>query len=140
MTTYPLPLKAVAQQNDIPHTFRVVEGDTDGNGFEHISTWLQLSRTKKTTYRCGACGAVFEMPDGSLEAHLKKYQAEHGGNDAIVRIIYAHHGPRPATLPPGIVVVTDKTKRRSLKEVLQMQENSQQDSDSSQENSQRDTL
>lgn len=137
MTTYPLPLKAVSQQNDIPHTFKVVEGDTEGNGFERISTWLKLPRAKNTTYRCLACGAIFEMPDGSLEAHLKKYQAEHGGNDTIVRVIYAHNGPRPGTLPPGVSVVTDKTKVITIKEAIQMQENSQQGSDSIQENSQQ---
>ncbi len=128
MTTYPLTLKPVSQQDDILHTFNVVEGSIEGDGFERISTWVKLPWTKNTTYRCLVCGATFEMPDGSLETHLKKYQAEHGGNDTIVRVIYGHKGPRPATLPPGVSVVTDKMKKRSIKEIIQMQENSQQGS------------
>jgi hypothetical protein len=45
------------------------------------------------TYTCAYCGTILEMPDGSLKAHLKKYQEEHAGQDAIVRTLHAHNGP-----------------------------------------------
>jgi hypothetical protein len=128
MTTYPILLKS--QPDTVPHLLSVVEGSTEGDGFEYISTWLKLPWTKDATRMCLTCGAIVEMPDGSVAAHLKNYQAEHGGKDVIVRVIHHHRGPRPATRPAGVSIATeaDRTKRKTIKEYIQMQESSNQGS------------
>ncbi|HLI06470.1 MAG TPA: hypothetical protein VKV40_07875 [Ktedonobacteraceae bacterium] len=128
MTTYPILLKS--QPDTVPHLLSVVEGDTEGDGFEYISTWLKLPWTKEATRMCLTCGAIVEMPDGSVAAHLKNYQAEHGGKDVIVRVVHHHRGPRPPTRPAGVSVATeaDRTKIKTIKEYIQMQESSNQGS------------
>jgi len=128
MITYPLVLKDQPQQEGILHRFELVEGSTEGNGFEFISTWLKLPETKKTTDTCPLCGTVSELPDGSLEAHLKRYQAEHGGKDALVRIVYRHQGPVLYSRPPGYTVATEADWERmiSLKDYIRILESSDQ--------------
>jgi hypothetical protein len=126
MITYPIVLKSQPQQENVLHRFEIVEGKTEGNGFELISTWLKLPSTKNPTDVCPLCEAVCELPDGSLEAHLKKYQAEHGGRDAFVRIVYRHKGPALYSRPPGRTVVTDATKVISLKDYVRILESSSQ--------------
>lgn len=130
MITYPIVLKAHPQQADVLHRFELIEGNVEGDGFEPISIWLKLPVAKAPTDVCMECGAILEIPDGSIEAHLKKYQAEHGGVDSIVRIAYRHKGPVPSTRPPGLTVVTDANRSKiiSLKDFAQMQESSNQDS------------
>ncbi len=122
MTTYPIRLKS--QPDDVPHLLSVVEGDTEGDGFELISTWLKLPWAKEATHKCMVCGAIVEMPDGSVAAHLRNYQSEHGGKDAIVRVVHHHRGPRPATPPAGVTVATraDRTRIRTPKEIIRMLE------------------
>ena len=117
MTTYPILLKS--QPDTVPHLLSVVEGTTEGDGFELISTWLKLPTSKDATRKCLVCGATVEMPDGSLEAHLKNYQAEHGGSDAIVRIAYQHRGPRPADRLIRTVTDADRARMISIKEYVQ---------------------
>jgi hypothetical protein len=128
MITYPIVLKSHPQRDDVLHRFELVEGSAEGNGFELISTWLKLPGSTNTTDECTACGAVLELPDGSLEAHLKRYQAEHGGKDAIVRAVHRHKGPVPSTRPPGwtFSTSTDRTRSKSIKEFIQMRESSSQ--------------
>jgi hypothetical protein len=127
MITYPIVLKDQPQQEGVLHRFELVEGSTDGDGFELISTWLKLPSTKNTTDVCPFCDAVLELPDGSLEAHLKKYQAEHGGEDKLVRIVHRHKGPVKRTRLPGSRSVTDPaTQVMSIKEYIQKLEDSNQ--------------
>lgn len=126
MVMYPIMLKSQPQQSDVVHLFELVEGSTEGSGFEPISIWLRLPWAKDTMHMCMSCGAMLDIPDGSLEAHLKKYQAENGDKDAVVRIVYHHKGPRPSTPPTGISVATtaDRTRVKSIREFIQMQESS----------------
>lgn len=92
MTTYPIVLKAQFQPQGITHSFNIEEGSTESiDGFEHISTWLKSQWSKITSHRCSTCGAILEIPDGSLETHLKKYQGEHAGKDAIHQNISAYN-------------------------------------------------
>jgi hypothetical protein len=129
MITYPIVLKAQPQREGVLHRFELVEGSTEGNGFELISTWLKLPSAKNTTDVCPLCEAVLELPDGSLEAHLKKYQAEHGGEDKLVRIVHRHKGPVKYTRPPGSQIVTDPaTQVISFKDYIQRLESSDQNS------------
>jgi|GEM_PF-3388769 hypothetical protein len=129
MITYPITLKSDPEQPGVLHRFELVEGSTEGDGFELISTWLQLPSTKDATDVCPFCGATLELPDGSLEAHLKRYQAEHGGQDKIVRIVHSHKGPAPHFIPPGWTVADEKTDRSkflSFKEYIQLLKSSEQ--------------
>lgn len=128
MTMYPIVMQSHPQRDDVLHRFEIVEGDTEGSGFELISTWLKLPMVKNTTDTCPLCGAISDIPDGSLESHLKKYQVEHEGRDAIVRIVYRHKGPAPFARPPGRTVVTDPSEVISFKDYIKMQEASNQDS------------
>ena len=130
MSAYPIVLKDQPQKDDVLHRFELIEGNIEGDGFEPISIWLKLPGAKTPTNVCVECGAILEMPDGSLEAHLKKYQAEHGGVDSIVRIAYRHKGPIPSTRPPGMTVVTDDNRSKiiSPRDFANMQEASNQDS------------
>lgn len=130
MITYPIVLKSQSQKEGVLHLFELVEGSTEGDGFELISTWLKLPWAKDTTDACPLCGVVCELPDGSLEAHLKRYQAEQGGKDATVRIGYIHKGPAPYSRPPGWTAVTeaDRPRMKTFKEYIQMQESSNQGS------------
>jgi hypothetical protein len=121
MITYPIVLKSRPEREGVLHRFQVEEGSTEGNGFELISTWLKLPWSKNATDVCSFCQAVVEMPDGSLEAHLKKYQAEHGGKDAIVQIAHRHKGPG-AILPPAKSGEMDKTRVKGIKEFVEAQE------------------
>ncbi len=127
MTTYPIRLKS--QPDDVPHLLSIVEGDTEGDGFELISTWLKLPWTKDATRMCLTCGAIVEMPDGSVAAHLKNYQAEHG--DVIVSIVHHHRGSRPPTLPAGVRVATeaDRARIRTPREYVRMLEAAEQSAD-----------
>ncbi len=129
MTTYPIRLKA--QPDDVPHLLSIVEGDTEGDGFELISTWLKLPWSKEATHKCMVCGAVVELPDGSVAAHLKNYQAEHGGKDAIVSVVHHHRGPRPPDRPAGVRVATeaDRARMRTPKEIIKRLEAAEQGSD-----------
>ena len=76
MTTYPIVLKARSQSQGVSHSFTIQEGSTEGDGFEHISIWLKSQDQWSTsaTYTCQVCGAILDIPDGSLRAHLKKYK------------------------------------------------------------------
>lgn len=132
MTTYPIRLKS--QPDDVPHLLSIVEGETEGDGFELISTWLKLPWTKEVTRKCMVCGAIVELPDGSVAAHLKNYQAEHGGKDAIVRVIHHHRGPRPPTRPAGVTIATEADRARmiSIKEYIRMLEAAEQGADQGQ--------
>ncbi len=121
MITYPITLQDHPHRDDILHRFELVEGSAEGNGFELISTWLQLPSAKKPTDECPFCGATLELPDGSLEAHLKRYQAEQGGQDKIVRVAHRHKGPAQHFIPPGWTVVnekTDKARMMSIKDYV----------------------
>jgi hypothetical protein len=132
MTTYPIVLKAQFQPQGTTHSFNIEEGDTESiDGFEHISTWLKSQWSKITSHKCPTCGAILEIPDGSLEAHLKKYQGEHAGKDTIVRAIYIHKGPEGPGSPPDIHIrpANDRTGIISIKEEVQMEENSNRNSD-----------
>jgi hypothetical protein len=131
MTTYPIVLKAQSQPQGVSHTFTIQEGNTESiDGFEHISIWLknQDQWSTSATYTCQVCGAILDIPDGSLRAHLKKYQEEHAGKDAIVRAAYTHTGPGSDSHLRARII-TDKTRIRSIKESVEMQENSNQNSD-----------
>lgn len=130
MLTYPIVLKDQPHQDDVLHRFELVVGNTEGDGFEPISIWLKLPWSKVPTDVCTACGAVLEIPDGSIEAHLKKYQAEHGDEDVIVRIVYRHKGPVPLSYRAGWTVANDanRSKMISLKDFARMQESSNQGS------------
>ncbi len=125
MITYPIRLKS--SPDTVPHLLSVVEGETEGDGFELISTWLKLPWAKDTTDACPLCGAICELPDGSLGAHLKRYQAEHGGKDAIVRVVYHHRGPAPDR-PRRVVTDADRARMISIKEYVRMLE-AEQDSE-----------
>ncbi|HZS77441.1 MAG TPA: hypothetical protein VFA41_12580 [Ktedonobacteraceae bacterium] len=116
MNTYPIVLKSHPQREDVIHRFEIEEGDTEGNGFEYISTWLKSRWSKPATQKCVTCEAILELPDGSLASHLEKYQAEHGGKDAIVRIVYIHEGP--GTYPVKGRRVINPAQVRSIKESL----------------------
>ena len=128
MITYPILLKSLSGQEGVVHMFELIEGATEGAGFEFIDTWLKLPWTKDTTHTCVACGATLDIPDGSLEAHLKKYQVEHGGKDTLVRVVYRHKGPRPAGPLVGRTVVTDPKQVTSFKDFIKAQEASNQNS------------
>src|SRR5579885_2861390 len=119
MTTYPILLKS--HPDTVPHLLSGVEGSTEGDGFEYIGTWLKLPSTKDATRKCPTCGAVVELPDGSLEAHLKNYQAEHGGKDVIVRVVYHHRGPAPDR-PRRVVTDADRARMISIKEYVRILE------------------
>jgi hypothetical protein len=129
MIMYPIVLKSHPEREDVLHKFQVDEGSTEGNGFELISTWLKLPSSKNATDVCSFCQAVVEIPDGSIEAHLKKYQEEHGGKDAIVRIAHRHKGPG-AILPPAKSSEIDKTRVKSIREYVESLEASKQNPDS----------
>jgi hypothetical protein len=92
VTKYPIAVKVQSEPPGVAHSFDIQEGSAEGGGFEYISTWLKSPRSQRTTFTC-PCGTVLEIPDGSIEAHLKKYQEEHAGKDAIVRPAYIHEGP-----------------------------------------------
>jgi hypothetical protein len=131
MTTYPIVLKAQSQPQGVSHTFTIQEGNTESiDGFELISTWLKDQDQWSTgpTYTCQICGAILDIPDGSLRAHLKKYQEEHAGKNAIVRAAYTHMGlsSHSHLLDRAI---TDKTRIRSIKESIELMENSKQSTD-----------
>jgi len=125
MTTYPIAVKVQAEPQGVAHSFNIEEGNTEGEGFEYISMWLKSQEAKETTFSC-PCGAIMEIPDGSLGAHLKNYREEHAGKDAIVRPVYIHEGPLPNPPKPSN---TDRTKIRSIREQVQMEENSKQSTD-----------
>lgn len=129
MTTYPIRLKA--QPDDVPHLLSIVEGDTEGDGFELISTWLKLPWTKEATHKCPVCGAIVELPDGSVAAHLKNYQEEYGGKDAIVRVVHHHRGPAPDR-PRRIVTEEDRASMISFKEYIRILEAAEQGADQGQ--------
>jgi hypothetical protein len=112
MTKYPIVAKTQYQPQGVNHSFNIEEGSAEGNGFKYISAWLKSQRSKRTTFTC-QCGTILEIPDGSIEAHLKKYQEEHAGKDAIVRPAYIHEGPLP-NLPKQST--TDRTKIRVIEE------------------------
>jgi hypothetical protein len=130
MTTYPIVLKAHSQPQGVSHRFTIEEGTTESDGFEHISIWLknQDQWSISSTYTCQLCGTILDIPDGSLQAHLKKYQEEHAGKDALVRAAYTHIGPgSDAHLRTRII--TDKTRIKSIKESVETQGNSNHSTD-----------
>lgn len=116
MNPYPVVLRSQPQQDGVVHKFEVEKGDIEGGGFEYISTWLKSRWSKPATQVCVTCGATLEIPDGSLTSHLKKYQAEHGGNDIIVRAVYIHIGPGSYPAKGRRVVNPDEV--RSIKESI----------------------
>ena len=125
MTTYPIVVEVKSQPQGVAHSFDIQEGSTEGDGFEYISTWLKSLWSKQATFTC-PCGAILKIPGGSLEAHLRKYQEEHAGKDAIVRPAYIHEGPLTNLPKPSTI---DRTKIRSIKESLLIEGNSNQGSD-----------
>ena len=126
MTTYPINVKVQFEPQGTAHSFDIQEGSAEGDGtFEHISIWLKSQEAKATIYKC-TCGAIMEIPDGSIAAHLKKYQEEHAGKDAIVRPAYIHEGPHSNLPKPSKI---DRSKVISIRQQLQMEENSNQSSD-----------
>ena len=56
--------------------------------------------------QCHICGAMMILPQGGIKAYLQTHLTELGGESAFVGLLYRHRGPKPASPPAGINILS----------------------------------
>lgn len=84
-----------------------IEAVAEGTEFaQRIDALCNEQDASQPEIRCHICGAMMALPQGSIKAYLQTHLTELGGESAFVELLFRHRGPKPASPPAGINILS----------------------------------